>query len=62
MSSEQKRVVFTTINDTNKQSSGAQNGKTLRLELNLFEPNTDSFPEFNYSKLLEIEKVIFIIN
>uniref|UniRef100_A0A182VZ51 Ubinuclein middle domain-containing protein n=1 Tax=Anopheles minimus TaxID=112268 RepID=A0A182VZ51_9DIPT len=33
--------------------------KTLRLELNLFEPTADSFPEFNFSKLIHEEQKRF---
>ncbi|XP_035897382.1 ubinuclein-1 isoform X2 [Anopheles stephensi] len=39
--------------------SGTGTGKkipTVRLELNLFEPTTDSFPEFNFSKLIHEEQ------
>uniref|UniRef100_A0A182MCA4 Ubinuclein middle domain-containing protein n=1 Tax=Anopheles culicifacies TaxID=139723 RepID=A0A182MCA4_9DIPT len=47
------------------RSNGANGGsgggagkklKTLRLELNLFEPTADSFPEFNFSKLIHEEQ------
>lgn len=31
--------------------------KTFRLKLELFDPNVDTFPEFNYSKLVHVEKV-----
>ncbi|CAD7084784.1 unnamed protein product [Hermetia illucens] len=30
--------------------------KTFRLKLELFDPNVDTFPEFNYSKLVHVEK------
>lgn len=59
--SDTKRILFTTIGDCKKpqQSANPAASKTTRLELNLFEPNVDSFPQFNYSKLLHVEKVIF---
>lgn len=73
--SELNRATLTTINSDSKvckivtssnvSSSGGgtstSSQKTIRLELNLFEPNRDSFPEFNYSKLIHAEKVIFFI-
>lgn len=31
--------------------------KSIRLELKLFEPNADTFPQFNYNKLCRAEKV-----
>lgn len=33
--------------------------KTLRFDLDLFEPDEYKFPEFNYTKLVHIEKVIW---
>uniref|UniRef100_A0A182K8K4 Ubinuclein middle domain-containing protein n=1 Tax=Anopheles christyi TaxID=43041 RepID=A0A182K8K4_9DIPT len=43
--------------ETNGGSSGtAKKLQTVRLELNLFEPTADSFPEFNFSKLIHVEQ------
>lgn len=39
--------------------TGSSKSKTLRLDLDLFEPDLHSFPEFNYKKLVHIEKVIW---
>uniref|UniRef100_A0A182P551 Hpc2-related domain-containing protein n=1 Tax=Anopheles epiroticus TaxID=199890 RepID=A0A182P551_9DIPT len=36
--------------------SAAKKLQTVRLELNLFEPTADSFPEFNYAKLIHLEQ------
>lgn len=45
-------------NNTSSNSSATGSGrKTYRFELNLFEPTADSFPEFNYAKLVEMEEV-----
>ena len=30
---------------------------SIRIELKLFEPTVDSFPEFNFSRLVNFEKV-----
>lgn len=32
--------------------------KTIRLELDLFEPSRDSYPEFNFLELARIQEVI----
>lgn len=40
-------------------ASGGNKAKTVRLKLDLFEPDEFKFPEFNYSKLVQIEKVNF---
>lgn len=37
-------------------SASSKDRKTVRLELELFEPTTNSFPEFNYSKLVREEQ------
>ncbi|XP_040159361.1 yemanuclein isoform X1 [Anopheles arabiensis] len=37
-------------------ATAAKKLKTVRLELNLFEPTADSFPEFNFSKLIHVEQ------
>lgn len=64
--SEPKRATFITINDTSKPSTSSPSvpavSKTIRFDLNLIEPNADSFTEFNYAKLLHIEKVILLLN
>lgn len=39
--------------------TGSSKSKTLRLDLDLFEPDERTFPEFNYKKLVHIEKVIW---
>lgn len=39
--------------------TGGTKSKTLRLDLDLFEPDERTFPEFNYKKLVHIEKVIW---
>ncbi|XP_053658293.1 yemanuclein [Anopheles marshallii] len=46
-------------NGSNGSGGGGRAGKklpTVRLELNLFEPTADSFPEFNFSKLIHDEQ------
>lgn len=37
--------------------TGSEKSKTLRFDLELFEPDEYKFPEFNYKKLVHIEKV-----
>lgn len=37
--------------------SSTSGSSSIRLELGLFEPNADSFPEFNFLQLLNAEKV-----
>jgi hypothetical protein len=63
--SDPKRV-FMTMGDSsdflkkpekNAGTTGSKS-KTLRLDLGLFEPDEYKFPEFNYQKLVHIEKVI----
>lgn len=65
--SEIKRVPFMTVvsgsTDLLKKpekdtTTSNTKSKSLRMELNLFQPTTEKFPEFNYKKLLHIEKVI----
>ncbi|XP_055700214.1 yemanuclein isoform X2 [Phlebotomus papatasi] len=51
--SEAKRAPIATIGDVDKEKKA---GNTVRLELKLFEPNADTFPEFNYQALLHAEK------
>lgn len=59
--------VFMTTGDSSEllkkpdKNTGTTNGKSksLRLELELFEPDEYKFPEFNYKKLVHIEKVIW---
>lgn len=36
--------------------------KTLRIDLDLFEPSASAFPEFNYSRLIRVEKVNMYTN
>lgn len=58
--SEIKRAVLLTTaldNPDDKTKNIRQASKTVRLQLNLFEPTADSFPEFNYNKLFHQEKV-----
>lgn len=59
MSEIKRAVLFTTAldNPDEKTKNIRQASKTVRLQLNLFEPTADSFPEFNYNKLLHQEKV-----
>lgn len=42
--------------------TGSSKSKTLRLDLDLFEPDEYKFPEFNYKKLVHIEKVILTVS
>lgn len=49
------------VEGSNQANGGSGTGagkkiQTLRLELNLFEPTADSFPEFNFSKLIHEEQ------
>lgn len=59
--SEPKRVHFETISGGGSKnlSSTPSTGhnKTIRLELKLFEPNAESFPQFNFETLCRAEKV-----
>lgn len=59
--SEPKRVHFETISGGGSKnlSSTLSTGrnKTIRLELKLFEPNAESFPQFNFETLCRAEKV-----
>lgn len=59
--SDINRAHFDTIGDK-KSSNITKSVKTMRFELNLFEPNVDSFPQFNYSTLARMEKVMYVIN
>ncbi|CAO1428673.1 unnamed protein product [Diamesa tonsa] len=63
--SEIKRVPFMTVvsgstdllKKPEKDSTTSNTkSKSLRMELNLFQPTAEKFPEFNYKKLLHIEK------
>lgn len=63
-----KRVFMTTADSSEllkkpDKNTGTVNGKSksLRLELELFEPDEYKFPEFNYGKLVHIEKVNWTI-
>lgn len=59
--------VFMTIGEPSEvlkkpdKNAGSTNGKSksLRFELELYEPDEYKFPEFNYKKLVHIEKVIW---
>ncbi|XP_058128764.1 ubinuclein-1 isoform X2 [Anopheles coustani] len=42
--------------DGGKSGASGKKQKTVRLELNLFEPTAESFPEFNFSKLIHEEQ------
>lgn len=63
---EPSKRVFMPIGDSSEfikkpeKNAGtlANKNKTLRLDLDLFEPDERTFPEFNYKKLVHIEKVI----
>lgn len=65
--SEPKRVHFETISGTSSRTSNAtatpmpKQEKSIRLELKLFEPNADTFAQFNYNKLCRAEKVSIIL-
>lgn len=66
MSAEIKRVPFKTVEmlkkpekDTN--GSNKRKFKSMRIDLKLFEPTQDSFPEFSYKKMMHIEKVIIVL-
>lgn len=37
--------------------SSKRKGKSFRIDLKLFEPNADSYPEFHFPSLLRAEKV-----
>lgn len=59
--------VFMTMGDSSdflkkpekNAGTGGSKSKTLRLDLDLFEPDEYKFPEFNYKNLVHIEKVIW---
>ncbi|XP_059611907.1 yemanuclein isoform X2 [Phlebotomus argentipes] len=51
--SEPKRATLATISDVDREKKAAN---TVRVELKLFEPNADTFPEFNFQALLHAEK------
>lgn len=65
--SEAKRVSFMTIDTADdfpkkseKESVGGKK-KTFRVEVEIFEPDEYKFPDYNYKKLLFIEKVSFFL-
>lgn len=65
MSNELKRVPLVVVpsgeilKKSDKDASvKSSKSKSLRLELKLFEPTEETFPEFNYNRLMHIEKVI----
>jgi hypothetical protein len=61
-----KRASFLTVGSSSDflkkpdkdTATKSEKGKSLRLNLDLFEPDLNTFPEFNYKRLLHIEKVI----
>lgn len=60
--SDPKRVTFETISTGSSKnlscdSASDKDEKAVRLELKLFEPNADAFPQFNFKKLCRAEKV-----
>lgn len=57
--SELKRVPFETIGAKKSLNSAEdkEDSETFVLELELFEPTNDSFPQFDYKELINIEKV-----
>ncbi|CAH1726947.1 unnamed protein product [Chironomus riparius] len=64
MSAEPKRVSFMTIDTSSEYlkkpekdtTAGNTKSKSFRLDLEIFEPDEYKFPEFNYKKLIYIEK------
>ncbi|XP_055380993.1 yemanuclein [Condylostylus longicornis] len=44
------------VNNTGSNSSNSGKNKTFRYDLELFEPDSKVFPEFNFSKMMHIEK------
>lgn len=62
-----ERAAFMSMGDSSdflkkpekNDASGGNKAKTTRLTLDLFEPDEFKFPEFNYAKLVQIEKVNF---
>jgi hypothetical protein len=66
MSAEPKRVSFMTIapstevlkkTDKDESTGGGSKNKSIRLELEIYEPDTRRNSDFNYKKLIHIEKV-----
>lgn len=57
--SEPKRVTFENSGSSKNSATDARPKleKTVRLELKLFEPNANSFPQFNFKKLCRVEEV-----
>lgn len=53
--SEINRVQFETIGDK-KSTNSTKISKTIRFDLELFEPTADSCPQFNYAELVRIQK------
>lgn len=41
----------------NDSGASKKKSKSFRIEVALFEPTADSFPEFNFRHLLDLEKV-----
>lgn len=42
---------------TSANQKASKTAKSIRIKLELFETDSDKYPEFNYSKLLYLEKV-----
>lgn len=61
MSVDNHKSTSSFLKKSEKETSGGGGGsaekKTTRLELELFEPDEYKFPEFNFKKLIAIEKV-----
>lgn len=59
--SDPKRVTFETISSGSSKSltsdAPTKDEQAVRLELKLFEPNANTFPQFNFKKLCRVEKV-----
>lgn len=69
MSAEPTKRVFMAMGDSSEflkkpeknAGTDSSKNKTIRLVLELFEPDEHKFPEFNYKKLVHIEKVNWTI-
>jgi hypothetical protein len=63
MSSDNQAVKSSSFMKKSSEKESTNGGassekKTIRLDLDLFEPDEYKFPEFNFKKLIAIEKVI----
>jgi hypothetical protein len=69
MSAEPKRVSFMTIDSSTdflkkpekEKEASTGKSKTFRLELDISEPDARTHSDFNYKKLIHIEKVHFVL-